>query len=175
MAATRSAGLTGAADAAGTQPGAGQGPDNASFNTPNGQLPPLGTNQFASFVQETTGRNLPLYGYNLFNGGSFPALTNVPVPANYVLGPGDDISIKIWGAIDVNLNLPIDRNGQVTIPSVGPVTVAGTRADQLEALLKARVGRVYSNFELSATLGRLRSIQVFVVGQARQPGVLTVS
>ncbi len=175
MAATRSADLTGAADAAGTQPGAGQGPDNVSVNTPNGQLPPLGTNQFASFVQETTGRNLPLYGYNLFNGGSFPALTNVPVPANYVLGPGDDISIKIWGAIDVNLNLPIDRNGQVTIPSVGPVTVAGTRADQLEALLKARVGRVYSNFELSATLGRLRSIQVFVVGQARQPGVLTVS
>ncbi|WP_394755587.1 SLBB domain-containing protein [Rhodoferax sp.] len=175
MAAARSAGLTGAADAEGTQPGAGLGTDKASFKTSNGQLPPLGTNQFASFVQETTGRNLPLYGYNLFSGSSFPALTNVPVPANYVLGPGDDISIKIWGAIDVNLNLPIDRNGQVTIPKVGPVTVAGTRADQLEALLKTHVGRVYNNFELSATLGRLRSIQVFVVGQARQPGMLTVS
>ena len=175
MAAARSAGLTGAAEAEGTQPGANLGTDKASFKTSNGQLPPLGTNQFASFVQETTGRNLPLYGYNLFNGSSFPALTNVPVPANYVLGPGDDISIKIWGAIDVNLNLPIDRNGQITIPKVGPVTVAGTRADQLEALLKTHVGRVYNNFELSATLGRLRSIQVFVVGQARQPGVLTVS
>jgi len=173
MAAARSAGLTGATDAAGNP--VGPGTDKANGDTPRTKLPPLGTNQFANFVKETTGRTLPLYGYNLFNDSSFPALTNVPVPANYVLGPGDDISIKIWGAIDVNLNLPIDRNGQVTIPKVGPVTVAGTRADQLEALLKTHVGRVYNNFELSATLGRLRSIQVFVVGQARQPGVQTVS
>ena len=180
MAAARSAGLTGATDAAGNPVGPGTdkadlGTDKANGDTPRTRLPPLGTNQFANFVQETTGRTLPLYGYNLFNDSSFPALTNVPVPANYVLGPGDDISIKIWGAIDVNLSLPIDRNGQVTIPKVGPVTVAGTRADQLEALLKTHVGRVYNNFELSATLGRLRSIQVFVVGQARQPGVHTVS
>ena len=175
IAAARAAGLSGAADAAGNQPGAAQTTDKTNVGTPRAKLPPLGTNQFANFVQETTGRTLPLYGYNLFNGNGFPALSNVPVPANYVLGPGDDISIKIWGAIDVNLNLPIDRNGQVTIPKVGPVTVAGTRADQLEALLKTHIGRVYNNFELSATLGRLRSIQVFVVGQARQPGVHTVS
>ncbi|MFZ3082839.1 SLBB domain-containing protein [Rhodoferax ferrireducens] len=177
MAAARSAGLT---DAAGNPVGPGTDKTDLSADKANSEgfrakLPPLGTNEFAKFVRDTTGRTLPLYGYNLFNDSSFPALTNVPVPANYVLGPGDDISIKIWGAIDVNLNLPIDRNGQVTIPKVGPVTVAGTRADQLEALLKTHVGRVYNNFELSATLGRLRSIQVFVVGQARQPGVHTVS
>ncbi|NDP38892.1 MAG: sugar transporter [Rhodoferax sp.] len=175
MGAARAAGLNGAADAAGNQAGAGQATDQANAGTPRAKLPRLGSNQFADFVQETTGRTLPLYGYNLFDGNGFPALSNVPVPANYVLGPGDDISIKIWGAIDVNLNLTIDRNGQVTIPKVGPVTVAGTRADQLEALLKTHIGRVYSNFELSATLGRLRSVQVFVVGQARQPGVHTVS
>lgn len=174
-AAARAAGLSGAADAPGNQPGEGQATDKTNGGTPRAELPPLGTNQFANFVQETTGRTLPLYGYNLFNGNGFPALSNVPVPANYVLGPGDDISIKIWGAVDVNLNLTIDRNGQVTIPKVGPVTVAGTRADQLEALLKTHIGRVFNNFELSATLGRLRSIQVFVVGQARQPGVHTVS
>jgi protein involved in polysaccharide export with SLBB domain len=177
MAAARSAGLT---DAAGNPVGPGTDKTDLSADKANSEgfrakLPPLGTNEFAKFVRDTTGRTLPLYGYNLFNDSNFPALTNVPVPANYVLGPGDDISIKIWGAIDVNLNLAIDRNGQVTIPKVGPVTVAGTRADQLEALLKTHVGRVYNNFELSATLGRLRSIQVFVVGQARQPGVHTVS
>lgn len=171
LAAARAAGLSGAPEATSNQAGT----DKASFNTPSAQLPPLGTNQFASFVQETTGRSLPLYGYNLFGSNSFASLTDVPVPANYVLGPGDDISIKIWGAIDQSLTLPIDRNGQVTIPKVGPVTVAGTRADQLEPLLKAHIGRVYNNFELSATLGRLRSIQVFVVGQARKPGVYTVS
>ena len=171
QAAARSAGLSGTTDAAPSPAGA----DKASFNTPSAQLPPLGTNQFASFVQETSGRSLPLYGYNLFGTSSFQSLTNVPVPANYVLGPGDDISLKIWGATDASITLTVDRNGQITIPKVGPVTVAGTRADQLEPLLKTQIGRTYANFELSATLGRLRSIQVFVVGQARRPGVYTVS
>jgi protein involved in polysaccharide export with SLBB domain len=151
------------------------GADKASVNTGGTALTPLGTNQFASFVKETTGRNLPLYGYNLFATSSFTSLTNVPVPANYVLGPGDDISLKIWGAIDQSLNLAIDRNGQITIPKVGPVTVVGTRADQLEPLLKAHISRTFANYELSATVGRLRSIQIFVVGQARKPGVYTVS
>ncbi|MBV5344159.1 MAG: SLBB domain-containing protein, partial [Rhodoferax sp.] len=62
-----------------------------------------------------------------------------------------------------------------SIPKVGPLTLAGTRADQMEALLKTHIARTFANFELSATLGRLRSMQVFVVGQARKPGVFTVS
>jgi protein involved in polysaccharide export with SLBB domain len=169
------AAILGAAPAAAAHSPKSADAGKANFNTPSAELPPLGTNQFASFVQEATGRSLPLYGYNLFGSNSFASLTNVPVPANYILGPGDDLSIKVWGAIDLNLNLPIDRNGQVTIPKVGPVTVAGTRADQIEPLLKAHISRVYNNYELSATLGRLRSIQVFVVGQARKPGVYTVS
>jgi protein involved in polysaccharide export with SLBB domain len=150
-------------------------PEKTNFNTPSAALPPLGTNQFASFVQETTGRTVPLYGYNLFGSNSFSSLADVPVPANYVLGPGDEINLKIWGATDASLNLAIDRNGQIMIPKVGPITVAGTRADQIEPLLKTHVGRTFTNVELSATLGRLRSIQVFVVGQARKPGVYTVS
>jgi protein involved in polysaccharide export with SLBB domain len=172
LAAARAAGITGLGESSAPAPA---GADTASFNTPSAQLPPLGTNQFASFVQETTGRSLPLYGYNLFGSSSFQSLTDVPVPANYVLGPGDDINLKIWGATDASLTLTVDRNGQVTIPKVGPVMVAGTRADQIEPLLKSHIGRTYANFELSATLGRLRSIQVFVVGQARKPGVYTVS
>jgi protein involved in polysaccharide export with SLBB domain len=173
LAAARATGLTNAADTA-TNP-VGQNPDKANFNAPGPQLNPLGTNQFQSFVQETSGRTLPLYGYNLFGANSFPSLTNVPVPSNYVLGPGDEINVQIWGATDGNLKLLVDRNGQINIPKVGPLTVAGTRADQLEALLKTHIGRVFNNFQLSATLGRLRSIQIFVVGQARNPGVYTVS
>lgn len=171
LSAARAAGATGLDGPAPTPAGA----DKASFNTPSAPLPPVGTNQFASFVQETTGRSLPLYGYDLFGSSSFTSLADVPVPANYVIGPGDDINVKIWGALDLSLTLPVDRNGQVNIPKVGPLTVAGTHADKIEALLKAHIARVYSNFELSATPGRLRSIQVFVVGQARKPGVYTVS
>lgn len=170
LATARTAGITGLGEAAPSPAGA----DKASV-APNAPLPPLGTNQFASFVHDTTGRSLPLFGFNLFAGHSFASLTDVPVPADYVLGPGDDINIKLWGAIDQSFTLAIDRNGQITIPKVGPITVAGTHADKIEPLLRAHIGRVYSNFQLSATPGRLRSIQVYVVGQARKPGVYTVS
>lgn len=137
--------------------------------------PPLATTEYQRFVQETTGRTLPLFGYDLFTAGAFPALQNVPVPTDYVLGPGDEIDLKLWGAVDADLRLAVDRNGQVNIPRVGTVNVAGIKASQLESTLRSQVSRVYNNFQLSATLGQLRSIQVFVVGQARRPGAYTVS
>lgn len=137
--------------------------------------PPLATTEYQRFVQDTTGRALPLFGYDLFTAGAFPSLQNVPVPTDYVLGPGDEIDLKLWGAVDADLRLAVDRNGQVNIPRVGTVNVAGIKASQLEPTLRSQVSRVYNNFQLSATLGQLRSIQVFVVGQARRPGAYTVS
>ena len=157
----------------GTSPNAAQAAPGAPVLTT--ALPPLGSNQFRSFVQDTTGQTLPLYGYNLFGNNSFPAVSDVPVPANYMIGPGDEINLRIWGTIDLALNLTVDRHGQITVPRAGPLTVAGIRSDQLDARLKNHIARVFKNFELNATLGRLRSIQVFVVGQARKPGVFTVS
>jgi protein involved in polysaccharide export with SLBB domain len=168
-------GLGGRAALQGLQPQVGAGAQNQNTTAALGALPALGQTQFQRFVQEATGRALPLYGYNLFDRGRFPSLTDVPVPANYVVGPGDEIDLKIWGAVDVSLRLPVDRNGQITVPKVGPITVAGTPASALDAHLKKQVGRVFNNFELSATMGRLRSMQIFVVGQARNPGAYTVS
>ena len=150
-------------------------PQDTKTASRQGDLAALATTQFQKFVQDSTGKPINLYGYNLFEANRYPALTDIPVPANYVLGPGDEIDLKIWGAVDVSLRLAIDRNGQVTVPKVGPITVAGTRSDALEKLLKTQIGRVFNNFELSATLGRLRTIQIFVVGQARKPGAYTVS
>lgn len=132
------------------------------------------SDQFQRFVNKNTGMNLPLYGYNLFENRRYESLANIPVPGQYVVGPGDDIDLKIWGASDLAIRLAVDRSGHITIPKIGPVMVAGTRSDQLEALLKSRVGKVLSNFELSASLGRLKSIQIYVVGHARKPGMYTV-
>lgn len=176
--ALRSGGVTGMPGAAGplsaySEMGQGTGPA-ASAALPADRAP-LATNQFQRFVQSATGRDLPLHGYNLFNGQKFSSLANVPVPASYVIGPGDDIDLKLWGSVDVAVRLTVDRNGQINIPKVGTVTVSGTRADQLDKTLHAHIGRVFNNYELNATLGRLRSIQVYVVGQARQPGAYTVS
>lgn len=131
--------------------------------------------EFQRFVQETTGRQLPLFGYNLFAGRAFTSLQNVPVPSDYVIGPGDEIALKIWGVVESDARLTVDRNGQIFIPRVGVVTVAGLKSSQLEAALKGQVGQYLKNFQLNATMGRLRSMQVFVVGQARQPGAYTVS
>lgn len=131
--------------------------------------------EFQRFVQDTTGRQLPLFGYNLFTGRTFPSLQNVPVPADYVIGPGDEIALKVWGVVESDARLTVDRNGQISIPRVGVVTVAGLKSSQLEPALKAQVGQYLKNFQLNATMGRLRSMQVFVVGQARKPGAYTVS
>jgi protein involved in polysaccharide export with SLBB domain len=157
------------------QSGLGAGPAASASPTPFADRAALVPNQFQRFVQSATGRDLPLYGYNLFNGSRFNSLANVPVPANYVLGPEDDIDLKVWGAMDMTLRLTVDRNGQISIPKVGTFTIAGTRADQLESRLRSQLGRVFTNFQLNATLGRLRSIQVYVVGQARQPGAYNIS
>lgn len=138
-------------------------------------LPPLPETLFQRFVREATGKPVELFGYKLFETARFPSVTDAPVPANYVLGPGDEIDLKVWGVIDFQSRLVIDRNGQVSVPKVGQITLAGIQSDKLESFLQARLSRVFANFQLSASVGRLRTIQVFVVGQARQPGAYVVS
>jgi protein involved in polysaccharide export with SLBB domain len=131
--------------------------------------------EFQRFVQDSTGRDLPLFGYNLFASTTYPSLTNVPVPADYVIGPGDEVVLRLWGAVDADLKVMVDRNGQISLPRVGTFRVAGTPASQLEATLRTQVAKVFKNFEINASLGQLRAIQVFVVGQAQRPGAHTVS
>lgn len=153
----------------------GSGAQSQNVRAELGGGPALGATQFQQFVQSTTGKFLGLYGYNLFDRSRFPSVNEVPVPANYVLGPGDEIDIKIWGAVDIGIRLPVDRQGQITVPKVGPISVTGIKANELDAYLKKQISKVYVNFELNASVGKLRSIQIFVVGQARNPGAYTVS
>ncbi len=135
-----------------------------------------GPNQFQRFVQETTGRLLPIYGSDLFsNPQNYAANTNVPAPDNYVLGPGDEVQLQVSGPQDFSTNLVLDRNGQVNLPKIGPVTLAGVAVRDLEQTLTGHLGKVFTNFKASATLGRLRGIQVYVVGQAQQPGTFQLS
>ncbi len=131
---------------------------------------------FQRFVQQATGQALPIFGEQLFSAASgFAPVTGTPVPNNYILGPGDEIRLQIWGAVNAEHSLTIDRNGQVNLPRVGVVSLVGVRAGELENVLRSKIGRNFTNFKLNATLGRLRSIQIYVVGQARQPGTYTIS
>ena len=135
-----------------------------------------GPNQFQRFVQETTGRLLPVYGRDLFDSPqAYAANTAVPAPDNYTLGPGDQVQLQVSGPQDFSTTLVLDRNGQVNLPKVGPVTLAGVAVRDLEQTLTTHLGKVFTNFKASATLGRLRGIQVYVVGQAQQPGTFQLS
>src|SRR5215813_3109108 len=134
-------------------------------------------NEFQKFVMESTGRDLPIFGQNLFRTvpSTFAPVDNAPVTPDYVIGPGDEIQIRAWGQIDVDFNATVGRDGSISVPKVGVISVAGVKASDLPTYLKTVFGRTFRNFQLTATLGRLRSIQVFVVGQAKRPGTYTVS
>ncbi len=130
---------------------------------------------FQVFVQQSTGRALPLFGYNFFSTTTtYRSLDNVPVPDDYVLGPGDEVLLHAWGGVAGDQRLVVDRSGQVSIPGVGVVTVAGARASELDSLLRGGLGRYFTDFNVNAALGRLRSIPVYVVGKAMSPGSYTV-
>lgn len=132
--------------------------------------------QFQLFVQESTGQMLPMFGSELFdNPGSYAPDASQPAPGDYVLGPGDEIHMQVWGAVEFTGVFNIDRNGQIALPKVGTINLAGVQVRNLEGVLHNHLSRVFTNFSLNANLGRLRSIQVYVVGQAQQPGTYKVS
>ena len=132
---------------------------------------------FQQLVAASLGQTLPIYGQNLFLNvpTTFAPVDRVPVTSDYVIGPGDELLIRAWGQIDLDVHSRVDRNGAVYIPKVGNLNVAGLRYDQLQSFLKSHIGRIYQNFDLNVSMGELRSIDVFVVGQARRPGRYTVS
>jgi protein involved in polysaccharide export with SLBB domain len=105
---------------------------------------------------------------------TFAPVEHVPVPADYVLGPGDELLIRVWGKIDLDSRVTVDRNGQVYLPKLGTLNVAGLRYDQLEGYLHSAVSALFKDFELNVAMGQLRSIQIFVLGCARRPGSYTV-
>ena len=137
---------------------------------------PLRPNQFQRFVQESTGRMLPIFGQNLFDAPqAYNTDTRAPPPPDYLLGAGDELVVQAWGTAEFALNLTLDRNGQVNIPKVGVITLAGVAVRDLEKTLRGHISKIFTNITVSASLGRLRGIQVYVVGQAKVPGTVQLS
>jgi protein involved in polysaccharide export with SLBB domain len=133
-------------------------------------------NQFQRFVQQSTGRLLPVFGADLFDSPqAYSANSAAPAPDNYVLGPGDEVQLQVTGPQDFGSLLVLDRNGQVNLPKVGAITLAGVAVRDLEKTLASQLGKVFTNIKVNAAVGRLRGIQVYVVGQAQQPGTYQVS
>src|SRR5277367_3920826 len=128
-------------------------------------------------LASTSGQVLPIFGQDLFRGvpSTFAPVDQVPVTPNYVIGPGDEVRIRVWGQVNFNADVKVDRSGDIYLPQVGRIHVTGTAFSDLSAQIRTQIGRVYRNFDLTVDLGQLRSVQIFVVGQARRPGAYTVS
>ena len=140
------------------------------------RLRPEPQTEFQKFVAGDTGRVLPIFGSQLFRDvpATFAPLDRVPVPANYVVGPGDSLLLRAWGSITFYLRVTVDRSGSIYIPHVGQIQVAGTRFSELRDYLDGQISTSFKKFDLSVQMGQLRSIQVFVVGRTRRPGSYTV-
>ena len=143
---------------------------------------PIVKSEFQDFVTQSTGYLLPIYGHDLFvksteanQTDKFLPVDNVPVTPDYLIGPGDELLISWWGAIEGSTSATVDRNGMINLPQLGQIAVVGVRYQNLQAHLKKAFSKNFRNFELDASLGKLRSIQVFVVGQASKPGSYTLS
>ncbi|MCK9389354.1 MAG: SLBB domain-containing protein [Sulfuritalea sp.] len=151
---------------------------NAGATVPERSRPatPPVPNEFQQFLLASTGQRLPLFGQEFFSNppSTFAPVTDAPVAPDYVVGPGDEVVVRAWGQIDVNLRLTVDRNGMLVIPKVGAVFVGGMRYQEMQGAIHAEVSKVYRNFEMAVTMGQLRGIQIFVVGLANQPGSYTV-
>lgn len=138
---------------------------------------PVPRTEFQNFILDSTGKLLPVYGASLFSGGAqtFAPIGGAPVPDEYLLGVGDELLIRGWGSIDIDFRAKIDRNGLISIPTIGSVVLAGVKAGEAESVIKGAVARLYKGVTISVNFGQLRAITVYVVGQAKRPGTYTVS
>jgi len=117
------------------------------------------------------------FGYDLFAGSpsTFAPVSDVPVPSEYVVGPGDTLEVQLIGNTKGRYALVVGRDGQVNFPELGPIAVGGQRFDDVRTLLEARVRDQMIGTQASVSMGELRSIRVFVLGDAEVPGSYTVS
>ncbi|MEK8049898.1 SLBB domain-containing protein [Ideonella sp. DXS22W] len=111
----------------------------------------------------------------LADGGARSGELSPVVPADYVVSSGDEVQITLWGAVEGDLRLVVDRTGRISIPRVGVVQVAGVRNDSLAGVIERRISQVFKNFQLSVSLGQLRGVRVLVTGYVTNPGTYTVS
>lgn len=147
------------------------------LRNPQQPLPPEAPTEFQKFVAATAGQFLPIYGASLFRNvpSTFSPNDLAPVTPDYVVGPDDELRLRIWGQVSYTGNLRVDRSGNIYVPQVGAIHVAGLTFAELDQHVRQAVSRVYRNFDLSVDMGRIRSIQIYVTGRARRPGAYTVS
>jgi protein involved in polysaccharide export with SLBB domain len=116
------------------------------------------------------------FGADLITGAVADAQDyNPQVPPDYLVQAGDEVLLTLWGSVDADLRLVVDRSGRISVPRIGAISVAGVKQSDLSDVIGRRVAQVFKNFQLSTSLGQLRGIRVYVAGFVARPGSITVS
>jgi len=128
-------------------------------------------------VQKTGFAGLKPFGYDLFkeSRNGFAPSMDVPVPSQYIVGAGDQLTVQLFGSQNRNLRLTVGRDGRVSFPELGPIAVGGRSFQQVAADIESRVARQMIGVRASVSMGDTRSIRVFVMGEAKRPGGYTVN
>lgn len=128
-------------------------------------------------LRKTGAEGLKPFGYELFQRApsTFAPVTNIPVPADYIVGSGDELQVQLYGTQNRVLWLTVGRDGRVSFPELGPINVSGLRFTEVKSQIEARVAREMIGVRASVAMSDTRSIRVFVLGDANRPGSYTIS
>ena len=118
-----------------------------------------------------------IFGHDVFNNKNltFESSMNLATPQNYVLGPGDEVHVDIWGASQEGVSQPISPDGYITIDGVGLIQLSGLTVSQAKAKLKREIGPRFQGSKIELSLGQTRTITVSVMGEVKIPGTYTIS
>lgn len=163
-----------------TTPGQPGELDDKGRDTRRGTLtPPAPRGEFELFVQRLVGPRpiIRRFGAELVtqtedrNVAEFSPL----VPADYVVKPGDEVLVTLWGSVNGDLKLKVDRTGRISIPRVGSVQAGGVKFADLPDVVEKRVAQTFRNFQVNVSLGQLRGVRVYLTGFVNKPGAYSVS
>jgi protein involved in polysaccharide export with SLBB domain len=107
--------------------------------------------------------------------GSSSTSLDVPLGPDYILGPGDTLSIELWGGATLTLSRAIGRDGRILLPEAGSLQVAGLPLERAQTLIEGALKSQYRNAQVAVTVARLRSVRVYVVGDVQRPGGYDIS
>ncbi|MDC3059514.1 SLBB domain-containing protein [SAR86 cluster bacterium] len=127
--------------------------------------------------EENTNQNQEVFGLNLFKDSptTFAPIDLAPAPLDYVIGPGDELRIQLFGNQSINRLVPVNREGNLLIPEIGVVQVSGLTFEEAKKKINSIVVASLIGVTVEISLAKIRSIQVFVLGNAFSPGAYTVS
>jgi protein involved in polysaccharide export with SLBB domain len=124
---------------------------------------------------ENPTRTLTQFGYNYFQNLSLLPQIDIQVSPDYLVGPGDSIVVTVWGSIEGSYDLVVSSGGEVILPKVGPVRVAGLPFGKLADVFRVHLAKVFRDFDLAVNMGKLRTNKISVIGEVAAPGDYTVS